>query len=450
MKFRILALAGALALAGCAGPSPDPAPTPSPTPEEPTPSSEPSASPEVRSAFVDPRVPVQCEVDREPTEVERSLLVEPGPFAVDFDADAAAAAVLELNPTTAEEWSIAILATVQGDHAEAVCGLMKFEFDLGEAAAKPAGASDTAPQTGSRHFAIALDASGSMAAKSGGTTRMEQAKSAIQEFVSGLPEGSTVSLRVYGHEGNNQESGKVVSCESSEVVYTGASADPAFVDRLAAVEPVGWTPLGLAIGDAAADIPDTAHGAIVYVVSDGLETCGGDPVEAAQDLAATGVKPVINVIGFEIGDDERDALEAVADAGGGSYVHASSADELHRYWSEERQRARLAWHDWRQEEWARLREQYERHVQPARDARANLPVGIWADDWRANSLERYLRSENLLEHDVWGDVIDLNHRHTEAALAYAKAPAVTAAIEALKVAHDEAREAAASGSDEYR
>lgn len=360
MKTTILAVAAGLLLVGCATnpPQPDPAPEPAATGTSTVP--EVRASPSTAAAFVDPRVPVPCDVGRELTDVERDFLVEPGPFADDFDADAAAEAVVALNPTTAEEWAIAIRSMVQGDHAEAVCEMIRFELDLGESAATPGDIDGQAAPTRRSHYAIALDASGSMAARSGSSTRMEEAKAAIAVFASELPEGSTVSLRVYGHKGNNQDSGKITSCGSSERIFEGSTGDEGFAAALDGVGPVGWTPLGKAIGDAAADVPADATEAVLYVVSDGLETCGGDPVRAAKELAAAGIKPVINVVGFEVGADERAALESVAEAGGGTYVHASGAQTLERYLKEEQQRHRLAWIEWRQQEWRRLRG-YWRH-----------------------------------------------------------------------------------------
>lgn len=289
--------------------------SPAPTPETSTVTA--SSSP-----FDAGTVPVACDAqiegDPERKALIESFLVESGPYSGDsFDVEAAARAAVDLGPVTAEEWAQAIRAQVQGDYADAVCRAMQFSSDItaesGSATAAPEPQEDAA--VGQNHFALVLDASGSMAAEAATGTAMQEAKGAIEDFVAELPAGSTVSLRIYGHGGTNTSEGKAESCASSEQVYTGDPDDPAFTDALAGVEPVGYTPLALAINDAQEDIPPAATDAIMYVVSDGLETCGGDPVQAATDVAATGINPVINVIGFRVADSDQDALRAIATAG---------------------------------------------------------------------------------------------------------------------------------------
>lgn len=120
------------------------------------------------------------------------------------------------------------------------------------------------------------------------------------------------------------------------------------------VEPVGFTPLAKAIEDSTGDIPADSTEAIVYVVTDGLESCGGDPVQAAQAVAASGVRPIINVIGFQVGDSDQAALAAIAEAGGGEHSTADSAAELRRYWLEEQGLLRQAWREWLDTERDRL------------------------------------------------------------------------------------------------
>lgn len=67
---------------------------------------------------------------------------------------------------------------------------------------------------------------------------------------------------------------------------------------------------------------------MIFVVSDGLETCGGDPVAAARALRQSDVKAAVNIIGFNIPEKERKALESVAGAGGGMFTNVASGKEL--------------------------------------------------------------------------------------------------------------------------
>jgi Ca-activated chloride channel family protein len=102
---------------------------------------------------------------------------------------------------------------------------------------------------------------------------------------------------------------------------------------LARVQAIGWTPLATALQRAGGlfSLSEIPGEQIVYVVSDGEETCGGDPVAAARRLREGGTKAIVNIIGFGIPTREARALQAVAQAGGGSFTNARDRNELQRY-----------------------------------------------------------------------------------------------------------------------
>ena len=85
---------------------------------------------------------------------------------------------------------------------------------------------------------------------------------------------------------------------------------------------------------------------IVYVVSDGEETCGGDPVKEAKELHNSDMKAIINVIGFDVSNAEQRALKEVAREGGGSYKSASSAKELEDQLQKERRQLMNELNEW--------------------------------------------------------------------------------------------------------
>ncbi|WP_165875838.1 VWA domain-containing protein [Hazenella coriacea] len=182
-------------------------------------------------------------------------------------------------------------------------------------------------------IAIVIDASGSMAGKVNGKVKMDEAQRAVREFASSLPEQTKVSLRVYGHLGSNQEKDKAISCASTEEIYALSKYESnSFESAVNQLRPVGWTPLAAAIRGAGEDLRKDHIGAnnIVYVVSDGLETCGGDPVKEAQALHQSDVKAVVNIIGFDLDAKSKQVLEEVAKAGGGSFTSANSSDEIRK------------------------------------------------------------------------------------------------------------------------
>jgi hypothetical protein len=94
--------------------------------------------------------------------------------------------------------------------------------------------------------------------------------------------------------------------------------------------PRGQTPLGYSLERVAEDFGGFQGERAVVLVTDGIESCGGDPVAAARALRAEqGI--AVHVIGFGLGgegDEHEESLRAIAEASGGRYVTARNAEEL--------------------------------------------------------------------------------------------------------------------------
>jgi Ca-activated chloride channel homolog len=181
---------------------------------------------------------------------------------------------------------------------------------------------------------VAFDSSGSMAGKVVEGAKIEVAKTAVERFLGSLPLGARVGLVVYGHRGSNQPAGQAVSCAGVEERYALDELDPArLAQGVRSFQPTGYTPLAAAIrkaGDALAGHAGETNENVVYVVSDGLETCGGDPVAAARDLHESNAKAIVNIIGFDVVNADQRQLRAVAQAGGGQFFSAGSGVDLNR------------------------------------------------------------------------------------------------------------------------
>ncbi|MED1608134.1 VWA domain-containing protein [Cytobacillus kochii] len=179
---------------------------------------------------------------------------------------------------------------------------------------------------------IVLDASGSMANYMGSKTRMDLAKESIEEFASTLPEDVNLSLRVYGHEGSGSDEDKKMSCAANELVYESQTYNESELSSaLNSFEPAGWTPLAQSIKEAKEDLSKYSgkeHKNVVYIVSDGIETCDGDPVAAAKELKDSGISPVVNVIGFDLASKDEQQLKDIAKAADGSYVNVNNQNQL--------------------------------------------------------------------------------------------------------------------------
>jgi Ca-activated chloride channel homolog len=183
-----------------------------------------------------------------------------------------------------------------------------------------------------KNVVILIDSSGSMAAEVSGGQKMELAKEAVSKFAAGFPEDATISLRVYGHKGTGLDEDKKLSCSSDELVYEPNTYDQSsFEKALTQFKPSGWTPLGASLKSSYEDLKqqagdDTEN--IVYVVSDGVETCDGNPVEEARKLVESDLNIQVNIIGFDVDDKGQEQLKATAEAGKGQYFTVDNKVEL--------------------------------------------------------------------------------------------------------------------------
>jgi hypothetical protein len=243
-----------------------------------------------------------------------------------------------------------IVASFAADHRPAFKELEDYDitFEEVEAYEKYQEKGGDKNKEGPLNVAILLDSSGSMAAKASGTEKMAAAKEALKKFAEGLPKDVNVMLRVYGHKGSNDDKDKQLSCSSTEVVYPLGTYDAgSFGQSLSKFKPTGWTPLAASITAAEKDLQGKEGNNVVYIVSDGIETCGGDPVAAAKRLHESNIQAEVNIIGFDVDNKGQQQLKAVAEAGGGTFESVTSQKELFNEvesnWSKAMHDTRVNW-----------------------------------------------------------------------------------------------------------
>ncbi len=181
---------------------------------------------------------------------------------------------------------------------------------------------------------LVLDASGSMNAKLGDETKIAIAKRAASDYVRELPGSTNLAVIVYGHKGSNGERDKTASCAGVAVVTPlGTNNGAAAAIAINSVPAKGWTPIATALQQAGALLKGKTGATIhnrVLLVTDGEETCGGKPTAAAAALAGAPEAIVTDVVAFNLTQPETVSLEAIADAGKGSFTDAQSASDLVR------------------------------------------------------------------------------------------------------------------------
>ena len=180
--------------------------------------------------------------------------------------------------------------------------------------------------TADRALALILDASGSMHARlPGGESRIAAAQKAVKDVAGTVDPNAQLGLRVYGAKSPAKDK----NCEDSYAAVPFAPASrsaPEIQKAVEAVKAQGWTPIAYSLEQAAGDFPPSAKERAIVLVSDGKETCKGDPVVTAKALAARGI--VVHAIGYAVDSAAKMQLEGVARATGGKYFDAPGAAEL--------------------------------------------------------------------------------------------------------------------------
>ncbi|MFD1708499.1 VWA domain-containing protein [Siminovitchia sediminis] len=331
---------------------------------------------------------------RELTDLEKELLRYPGKYSGDQYDEVKVNAELDQLPDhlTEEQYMEELIYLLSEDYHEEMETLLHFDPNVEVQVDRP-DESVELPAIKSSHYAILIDASGSMKAMSGNKPRMSAAKEAVMEFAEQIPENATISMRVYGHKGTGSDADKDLSCSSTESFYNGAFDKDPFQEALEQVKPAGWTPIGLALETVKEDIPENTDHAVVYVVSDGIETCGGDPVASAEDLVSDEVETVVNIIGFDIDNEAQKLLKDVATAGNGEYTYVSSEQDLKKYMRAQYEEIQRAWREWKEEGKKQAREIKEEKKKTARETKESMKVKSRREKERMKKAQTYLKEK---------------------------------------------------------
>lgn len=170
---------------------------------------------------------------------------------------------------------------------------------------------------------IILDASGSMLQKIGGQRRIDIAKQTLSKLTAtGIPAGTPFAMRVFGRE--------VDSCQTDLDIPVSPLSAAAVDARIKALEAKNnaRTPIGASLAKVSADLASIRGERLVVLLTDGEETCGGDPAAAIAALTQTGTVRV-NIVGFAIEDPKLAVtFSHWAALGNGSYFDAKDAASL--------------------------------------------------------------------------------------------------------------------------
>ncbi len=172
---------------------------------------------------------------------------------------------------------------------------------------------------------LILDASGSMLQRIGGKRRIDLAKAALVDLSNEvIPAGTPFALRVFGHR-------EADSCRTDLEIPLAPLDRGKAVARIQSIESknLAKTPIGASLAQVPTDLKGATGSVVVVLVTDGEETCDGDPKVAIENLRKAGFDVRVNIVGFAIDElalDEQ--FRGWAEVGRGGYFEASDGKGL--------------------------------------------------------------------------------------------------------------------------
>jgi hypothetical protein len=172
---------------------------------------------------------------------------------------------------------------------------------------------------------VILDASGSMLKRLDGERRIAIAKDALENLARHvIPAGTQFALRVFGHK-------EADSCRTDLEIPVAPLDAGVVVAKIQTIQAknLAKTPIAASLAKVKEDLADISGPVTVVLLTDGEETCDGDPRAAIEALSQAGFDVSVNIVGFAINELAlKEQFESWARIGNGRYIEAHDKEEL--------------------------------------------------------------------------------------------------------------------------
>jgi Ca-activated chloride channel homolog len=184
-------------------------------------------------------------------------------------------------------------------------------------------------EAGPINILFVLDASYSMKEKLSGEMKMTAAKEVLQNALSRIPGNVNLGLRVFGQ--SYSKLAEIDCRQTALLVPIGQHNRGSIIQSIRQIEPYGMTPIMFALREAAEeDFRGIQGPKTVILITDGADTCGGDPCAYLQALRMRGISMKVDVVGVDLAREKAaiEQLKCIAAVSRGKYYGANTSTEL--------------------------------------------------------------------------------------------------------------------------
>lgn len=160
-----------------------------------------------------------------------------------------------------------------------------------------------------------------MSEKIDGVTRMAIAKDQLMNFLNKLPKDAEVGLVAYGN--------RIAGCNSARLyqpIQKGGSS--AAITKLTSIIPSGSTPIAMTLELVGEYLLRDYRDTEIVFISDGMESCEGDPIMTLHGLKAKGKRFHLHILGIDLDPKAEEDLNALAKVGNGKYFTIKKREDM--------------------------------------------------------------------------------------------------------------------------
>ncbi|TGL86448.1 VWA domain-containing protein [Leptospira congkakensis] len=163
-----------------------------------------------------------------------------------------------------------------------------------------------------KRYVFILDASGSMSEKWDGKTRMAVAKEKLLQVLGGMPKDVSVGLVAYGN--------RIAGCSSARLYHPIQRGAASIVSqKISSIVPAGSTPIAQTLNVVGEFLLNDVQETEIIFISDGVESCDGDPKAVLYQMKQSGKKFRLQVLGIDIDPKGEEDLKRLSILGDGNY-----------------------------------------------------------------------------------------------------------------------------------